>query len=67
MGHTRGGGIGNMAASYDQSRQEVIDDIRQRLVTGGGLTHVTEDELNRLIGKASFKREEGALDRKLLL
>ncbi|WP_234685691.1 hypothetical protein [Bradyrhizobium monzae] len=67
MAHMRGGGIGNMARSYDHIRQEVIDDIRQRLVTGGGLAHITEDELTRLIGKASFKREEGALDRKLLL
>lgn len=56
MGHTRGGGIGNRAGSYDHTPEEVEAEIRQRILDGGGYGDITEDELNRLVGKTSFRR-----------
>ncbi|GAA0005554.1 hypothetical protein [Bradyrhizobium diazoefficiens] len=53
MGHTRGGGIGNMAGSYDHTRKEV----EQELLTGGGYGDIIEDELDWLIGKTRSGRE----------
>lgn len=67
MGHTRGGGIGNMAGSYDHTRKEVEAELRQRIIIGGGYGDITEDELDRLIGKTSFRKGSATLDRETML
>jgi len=53
MGHARGGGIGNMAGIHDHTGAKVIEELRQRILTG---VHgdITEDELDRLIGKTQL-------------
>lgn len=49
MAHTRGGGIGNMAGSDDRSLAELVAELRERVVIGGGEAHIYSDELERLI------------------
>jgi len=49
MAHTRGGGYGNMAGSDDRTIEELIAELRERVVMGGGYADVAGDELERLI------------------
>lgn len=49
MAHTRGGGYGNMAGSDDRTIEELIVELRERVVAGGGYADVSGDELERLI------------------
>ncbi|MBR0930636.1 hypothetical protein JQ561_28845 [Bradyrhizobium diazoefficiens] len=64
MAHTRGGGIGDMAGSSDDTRTELIEDIRQRIIMGGAHGDITEDEL---ISRTSFRRGSETLDRDTML
>jgi len=52
-----GGGIGNMAGSYDHTRAEVEAELRERIIVGGGYGDLTEDELDRLVGKTWSRRD----------
>lgn len=51
MGHTRGGGIGNMAGSYDRTHMEVEVELRQR----GGMrdVEIRKEELNLFASRHS--------------
>ncbi|WP_038967925.1 hypothetical protein [Bradyrhizobium diazoefficiens] len=57
MGHTRGGGIGKIAGSYDHTRKEVEAELRERIIKGGGYGDIIEDELDWLNGKTRSGRE----------
>lgn len=54
MAHTRGGGIGNMAGSDDRTLTELVAELRERVVMGGGEAHVYRDELERLIASTVY-------------
>ncbi|MBR0731679.1 hypothetical protein ABIF64_001732 [Bradyrhizobium japonicum] len=63
MGHTRGGGLGNMAGGCDQRRHELVAELRQRSNTNpDGLGDITVDELSRLIGRTTLRNGPSAID-----
>lgn len=51
MAHARGGGQGNMPGSDDRTIAELIAELRERVVMGGGEAHIYDGELERLIAE----------------